>query len=334
MLASLSPCHCFPFLLTAAVVLALAAEARADEPMFTKKTYTYKTVDKLDVKADVYRAADEVVRPVVVWIHGGALIMGSRNSVPRNLLDLCRKEGCALVSLDYRLAPEVKLPAIIDDIKDAFAWLREKGPALLHIDPAKIVVTGGSAGGYLTLMTGIAVKPRPRALVAYWGYGDVDGEWYTKPSKHYRKTVPLIPKEEAEKAVGARVLSGTEGAEGRTRSRFYLYLRQNGLWTRRVTGFDPETQRKKLDPYCPVRNVTNDYPPTLLLHGTADTDVPYELSAAMAKELARNKVEYQLVTVSGVGHGLSGAQPKVSAQAHEKALTFIRRHLAEKEKSK
>jgi acetyl esterase/lipase len=299
-----------------------------------KKTYTYKTVDKLDIKADVYRAADKVVRPVVVWIHGGALIMGSRNSVPRNLLDLCRKEGYALVSLDYRLAPEVKLPAIIDDVKDAFTWLREKGPDLLHINPDRIIVTGGSAGGYLTLMTGFAVKPRPRALVAYWGYGDVDGDWYTKPSAFYRKALPLVPKEEAEKAVGAKVLTGTEGKEGITRGRFYLYLRQNGLWTNRVTGFDPHTQRKQLDPYCPVRNVTAEYPPTMLVHGTEDTDVPYELSAAMAKELARNKVEYVLVTVRGAGHGLSGGDPKVNAAAHEKALAFIRTHLTDEKRSK
>ena len=51
-----------------------------------------------------------------------------------------------------------------------------------------------------------------------------------------------------------------------------------------MTGFDPATEKAKLDPYCPVRNVTTDYPPTMLVHGTEDTDVPYELSADMAKE--------------------------------------------------
>src|SRR6185437_10674657 len=140
-----------------------------------------------------------------------ALIVGSRNSVPRPLRDLCRAEGYALVSLDYRLAPEVKLPAIIEDVQDAFRWLREEGPKRLHIDPDRVVVSGGSAGGYLTLMTGFVVKPRPRALVAYWGYGDVDGDWYTKPSEHYRKQVPLVAKEEAYRAVRGSVLTGTEG---------------------------------------------------------------------------------------------------------------------------
>ncbi len=61
----------------------------------------------------------------------------------------------------YRLAPEVKLPAIIEDVHDAFRWLRSEGSAKFHIDPRKVVVSGGSAGGYLTMMTGIAVDPRP-----------------------------------------------------------------------------------------------------------------------------------------------------------------------------
>jgi acetyl esterase/lipase len=263
---------------------------------------------------------------VVVWIHGGALIMGNRGGVPKQLLDLGRAEGYVLVSLDYRLAPEVKLPAIAEDVEDAFRWLREQGPKLFHANPDKLVVTGGSAGGYLTLLAGTRVKPRPKALVAYWGYGDVDGDWYTKPSEHYRKQ-PLVSREEAYKAVGGDVLTGTDGASGKARGRFYLYLRQNGLWTKEVTGFDPQTERRKLDPYCPVRNVTADYPPTLLIHGTEDTDVPYELSAAMAKELDRRKVDHELVTVRGAGHGLAGGDKKLVNEANERALAFIRKHL-------
>ncbi|HEV3261188.1 MAG TPA: alpha/beta hydrolase [Gemmataceae bacterium] len=301
--------------------------ARANEPAFVKKTYTYKTVGEVKVRADVYRADDTRVRPVVVWLHGGALIVGSRNSVPQQLLDLCRAEGFALVSFDYRLAPEVKLPAIIKDVRDAFGWLRGRGPKLLHIDPDRVVVTGGSAGGYLTLMTGFCVKPRPTGLVAYWGYGEVDGDWYTKPSDYYRKHVPLVGKEEAYRGVGGRVLTGTEGNEQKSRGQFYHYLRQNGLWTREVTGFDPDKDQGKLDRYCPVRNVTADYPPTLLIHGTADTDVPYELSAAMAKELAHRKVPHELVTVRGAGHGLAGGDRKLVGAAHGKALAFIREHL-------
>ncbi len=300
--------------------------AGAEGPAFGKKTYTYKTVGDVRIQADVYRAADAAVRPALVWLHGGALIVGSRASVPRQLHDLCRDEGYALVSVDYRLAPEVKLPAIVEDLDDAFRWLRAQAPKL-HLDAGEVVVAGGSAGGYLTLLAGCRVRPRPRALVAYWGYGDIDGDWYTRPSEHYRTRVPLVSREEAFRAVGAGVRTGAEGAQAKARGRYYLYLRQNGLWTREVTGLDPVRDRRRLDPFCPVRNVSADYPPTLLIHGTRDTDVPYEQSAAMARELARHKVPHELVTVPGGGHGLADADKRLVDEAHAKALAFIRQHL-------
>jgi len=269
------------------------------------------------------------VRPVVVWIHGGALIMGNKNGVPKNLLDLCRDEGYVLVSIDYRLAPEVKLQGIINDVQDAIAWLRKDGPKLLSINPQRMVIAGGSAGGYLTLSMGMWLKEKPKALVAYWGYGDVDGDWYTKPSEHYRKTVPLIDKDDAYKAINTKtVMTGSEpDFDGKARGKLYHYFRQNGLWTKEVTGFDPATETMWIDRYCPVRNVKKDYPPTLLVHGTEDTDVPYELSANMAKEFAKHKVPHVFVTVKGAGHGLSGGDKKLVAEAHEKALDFIRKHL-------
>jgi acetyl esterase/lipase len=303
--------------------------ATQDAPAFQKKTYVFKTVGDTKIQADVYRAADTKVRPVLVWFHGGALIVGGRSGVPKDLLDLCRTEGFALVSFDYRLAPEVKLPAIVEDVEDALTWLRMKGAELLHIDPQRIVVAGGSAGGYLTLTAGFRAKPRPKALLAYWGYGDVDGDWYTKPSPHYRKAQPLVDREEAYRAVSDRVLTNTDAGSGapKNRGRFYLYLRQNGLWTSEVTGFDPVKDRAKLDRYCPVRNVTPDYPPTMLVHGTNDTDVPYELSAAMAKELARHKVAHELITVRGGGHGLGGGDPKEVADALARARAFVRKQL-------
>ena len=284
------------------------------------KSYAYKTAGDVKINADVYRADDTKPRPVLVYIHGGALVGGNRSQVPANLRDLARTDGYAFVSIDYRLAPEVKLPDIIADLEDAFRWIHGEGAKQCSLDTKRLVVTGGSAGGYLTLMTGFRVKPRPTALVAYWGYGDVDGDWYVKPSEFYRKQ-PLVSKEEAYKYIGRQVWTGSE--PGFNHGKYYLYLRQNGLWTKEVTGFDP-TEKAKLDPYCPVRNVTAEYPPTMLIHGTEDTDVPYELSANMAKEFAKHKVKHELVTVKGAGHGLAGGEKKLVQEANERALAFIR----------
>jgi acetyl esterase/lipase len=308
-----------------AALLLAAAPAAADDAAGAKTTHTYKTVGEMPVRADVYRPPDGHARPAVVWIHGGALLIGGRKGVPDDLLRLCRAEGAVLVSIDYRLAPATKLPAIVEDVHDAVRWLRAQGPKLFAIDPDRIVVAGGSAGGYLTLMTGVGVEPRPKALVSYWGFGEVDADWLTTPSPHFRARTPVGPRDE----VFREVLTNSADNPAATPARVELfhYLRQNGLWCKEVTGFDPAADRRKLDPFCPARNVTPAYPPTLLIHGTADTDVPVGASETMAAALAREKVPHELIVVRGAGHGLGGGDKALVADAHERALAFIRKHL-------
>jgi len=308
-------------------LLAMLAATQADPPALPKRSFVYKEVGGVKIELDVHRDGGTQPRPVLVWIHGGALIMGNRSSVPRDLLYLCRDAKLALVSIDYRLAPQVKLPDIISDVQDALAWIREKGPELAQLNPKKLVVAGGSAGGYLTLMTGIGPEPRPLGLVAYWGYGDVDGDWYTKPSEFYR-TKPIVDPKEAFKALSpAQVTAPPDKEQAEARSRYYLALRQHGLWTREVTGFEPGKDKAKLDPYCPVRNVTPTFPPTVLIHGTVDTDVPFDLSAAMAKEFERNQVYFDFIRVPDAGHGLSGGDKRIVYDAHNRARVFIQQKL-------
>jgi dipeptidyl aminopeptidase/acylaminoacyl peptidase len=123
------------------------------------------------------------------------------------------------------------------------------------------------------------------------------------------------------------VTSPPDEEQGVARRRYYHYLRQNGLWTREVTGYDPATDRVKLDRLCPVRNVTATYPPTLLIHGTADTDVPYDRSVNMARALEQQGVEHELATIPGAEHGLVGVEQALVDAAHEQALAFLDRHL-------
>lgn len=302
----------------------------ASKREFVMKTHTYKTVGDLKIDADVYRFADAEPRPVLVWLHGGALMMGSKKGIPGDLRDLCRSEGYCLVSANYRLAPQVKLPQIIGDLRDLLRWIKEKGPELFHADASRVVVSGGSAGGYLTMMSGI-LEPRPKGLVSYYGYGDVDGPWYTTPSEHYRKR-PLVSREDAFKGIGPAVVTES-GADRRDRRRLYLYLRQNGLWTREVSGFDPATERKKLDPYCPVRNITPQYPPIIMLHGTADTDVPCQESLDMAAQLKRTDVRHELFAIPDAGHGLGGGDRQMVDRAMARAREFIKEILGSESRS-
>jgi acetyl esterase/lipase len=120
------------------------AAGSADVELSTK-TYTYKTVKDCTIQADVHRLPGDEVRPVILWIHGGALIFSDRGSVRQHQLHRYLQAGYVVVSIDYRLAPETKLPEIIEDLQDAHRWVREKGPELFRIDPDRVALVGDSA---------------------------------------------------------------------------------------------------------------------------------------------------------------------------------------------
>jgi acetyl esterase/lipase len=267
-------------------------------------TYIYRTVNGCAIRYDVYRPKSSAPAPIIVWIHGGALIGGSRSWTQPVVRDMLTEKGFAQISIDYRLAPETKLPGIIDDVREAFRSIREALPKQCSIDPARVGVIGGSAGGYLTQMTGFAITPRPKALVSLYGYGDIVGPWYSEPDPFYCQQPP-VSEEEARSVVGGAEISETL-PKGPNRFRFYLWCRQHGHWPREIMGLDPKTNAAAFTPYCPERNVTRDYPPTLLLHGNADTDVPYQLSVDMAKKLADAGVEHKLITIENGPHGFDG----------------------------
>jgi len=300
---------------------ALIGKSSSAEALPGPKTVVYKVADKCEIKADVYPAADGTRNPAVMWAHGGALIQGSRKWIDRPFLGELRKRGFAVVSIDYRLAPETKLVAIIEDLQDAWKWLRKQGPEQFGIDPQRIAVAGGSAGGYLALMAGFCLDPRPRALVSYYGYGDIGTPWYAKPDDFYRRQT-LVSKEDALRSVGERAIS--EDPAGSQRGRFYLYCRQNGIWPSEVTGHDPAAEPKWFDGYCPIRNVTDKYPPVMLIHGAEDTDVPYQESSNMAARLTEAGIKHEFVTVKGAGHMLSGAKPEEVARIAADAADFVK----------
>jgi acetyl esterase/lipase len=308
----------------AVAILSLGTLSAAGEE-FSKTTYVYKNAGGHEIKLDAVRPPDDRVRPVILYIHGGALIFGSRGGINAEQLSRYIRAGFAVVSIDYRLAPETKLPEILEDVRDAHQWLRANGRKLLHVDADRLAVVGHSAGGYLTLMTGILFKPRPKALVSYYGYGDIAGEWYSRPDPFY-SSQPAVPEAEARAAVGTAPVS--EPPQSSRRPRFYLYCRQHGLWPKEVTGRDPDAEPRAFDPWCSVRNVTRQYPPTMLLHGDADTDVPYRQSVMMAEELKRHGVEHQLITIPGGPHGFDRAmdKPEISA-IFDQAVQFIARRL-------
>jgi acetyl esterase/lipase len=296
--------------------------------MMPKQHHVYKVVDGCEIEADVYRPDDSQIRPAILWLHGGALIFGHRGGIAEDQLAFYLDAGYCVVAIDYRLAPEAKLPAIIEDLQDAYTWLVTEGPDLFQIDPQRIAVVGHSAGGYLTLMAGFCVEPRPKAIVAFYGYGDIISRWYSQPDPFYNQQ-PAVSQAEAEEAIEAAPLTGSSSEK---RWRFYLYCRQQGLWPQMVAGHDPDQEAAWFQAYCPVQNVTQAYAPTLLLHGPNDTDVPFEQSQQMAAELGRHGVPHQFIIMQDRGHGFDHAGERLRdpeiATAFAQLRLFLDDHLS------
>jgi acetyl esterase/lipase len=296
-------------------------------------TVVFKTTGATALHADVYPAHGRGPQPVILWLHGGALIFGDRGMIPRWQLERYRDAGYSVVAIDYRLAPETKLPEILSDVVSGVAWVREEGARRFAIDPARLAIVGHSAGGYLTLLAGNRVSPLPQALVSYYGYGDIIGDWYTTPSPYYCQ-FPAVSAAEAWSVVGldtadpSPVASGESGAQPPDRSRFYLYCRQQGCWPQLVAGLDPKRERQALLGYCPAQQVTASYPPTLLLHGDADTDVPYAQSQIMASALAAAGAPHRLLTITNGEHVFDARDGDPTVQeAFAQVLAFLAEHV-------
>jgi acetyl esterase/lipase len=92
-------------------------------------------------------------RPVIVWLHPGGWISSSRNdTTPIVQREVAR--GFAVASIDYALAPEYHFPTPLEDVKLAIRWVKTAGH-FAGLDPAKVILAGGSAGGYLATMAAV-----------------------------------------------------------------------------------------------------------------------------------------------------------------------------------
>jgi dipeptidyl aminopeptidase/acylaminoacyl peptidase len=107
-----------------------------------------------------------------------------------------------------------------------------------------------------------------------------------------------------------------------------------------VTGHDPHTEPQAFEEYCPVRHITREYPPTLLVHGDKDTNVPFEVSKYMAAVLKHHHVPHRLMVMEGLGHAFDvypdsslpgkpkGLKHPRIAEAFDAVLAFLREQMA------
>ncbi|KUI38083.1 alpha/beta hydrolase [Mycobacterium sp. GA-2829] len=107
----------------------------------------------------IYRPTDCQRAPVLVYFHGGGMVMGSNHAFEPLARTLAAHSGATVVSVEYRLAPEAPAPAQFDDAYTATAWVADNADAL-RVDPERLAVVGDSAGGSLAAAVALAARDR------------------------------------------------------------------------------------------------------------------------------------------------------------------------------
>ena len=233
--------------------------------------------------------------PCVLCIHGGGFRAGKREGYD-SLIRTLAGEGYAAVTISYRLAPQHRFPAAVHDTKAAVRWLRANA-GKYGIDPRRIGVTGGSAGGHLAQFLGVTgdveefeggggnpdVSSRVNCVVNVYGPSDF--------TKSYGKSVDA-----------AEVLP--------------LFL-----------GGNLETALPAHIRSSPLNWVTPNASPTLCIHGTDDKYVAHEQAEWLVERLKKCGVEADLLTLQGAGHGFKGKDAETADRA---MIAFFNRHLKNK----
>lgn len=285
-------------------------------------TLTYKQTKQSELKAELFKT-DTPHAPLILYIHGGGLIWGTRNDINDKQVRLFNDHGYHVVSIAYRLAPETKLPEIITDVQDALIWAKETLSNELDYNQENVIVMGNSAGGYLSLVTG-TFPVKPKAIVSFYGYGNILGDWYQTPSTHFNK-MPAV-----KESLVQQLIQPNEVTEAPITSRYaiYLYCRQQGSWLDYVG--DPTLSTEDYRAFCPVLQVDEKYPPTMLLHGDKDEDVPYEEAIRMKEALEKHSISHELITIREGLHQFDEKMDDVQVQAaFQKVLSFLEHHVKE-----
>ncbi len=239
-------------------------------------------VNGVTLRIDFYRLPNaKTPAPTILYVHGGSWSGGSKKGgYGLSVMPQLVVRGYTFIALTYRLAPEAKFPAMIEDIKCHIRYLRAHA-AELGLDPNRFGVIGNSAGGHLAALTAVADE---RA-----GFDSAGG--YAEQSSRVQVAVELYGP------------TDMTAPEIRSRPEFKRLLQQVfGL----SDGADDLLWRAS-----PVYHVTPDDPPMLIVHGEQDTTVPLIQSQRFYEQLKAAGVPVQLVLVKNATHGLvpAGGEP-------------------------
>ncbi len=273
------------------------------------------------LQLDLYLHSDRAKakpRPLVIWVHGGGWNRGdSRQSGAFTdfpaVLAMLAARGYVVASVDYRLSGEAPFPAQIQDVKAAIRFLRSKAGEY-GIDPKRVYLWGGSAGGHLAALGATSC-----------GVAALDPVASTGRLPH-SEAVAAKPLPQSDCVQGAAIWYGVFdlGAHG---TELGTALREGNMAALLGCRVGACGDAEKVA--SPITYVKGNTPPMLLIHGTADEEVSWHQTEVMTDALKRAGVPVDTLLIPGSNHGFIGKTPedtrRYSLQALDRTFAFFDR---------
>lgn len=261
------------------------------------ETAVYARHGATELALDVFRPRTESNNCAVLLFHGGGWRAGAKEMVHAQAGALAA-HGFTAVAVQYRLLDAAPWPAQLDDTIAACAWARDNAGEL-GVDPDRLVVQGHSAGAQMALLTGtLDAGVRPAAIVAYY-----------PPIGFHPAPPPADP----------------------TAPPFPLELDDLGRAPSWML-FPPGTPQADLDAASPITLLHEDFPPTIILHGTADKLIGIGSSITLHQRLVDLGVPTDLHIYAERDHAFDMAPSMTEATARA-TVSFLERVVTRREES-
>jgi acetyl esterase/lipase len=218
--------------------------------------------------------------PLIVHIHGGGWRGGNKFPCPVTSMVL---NGYAVASVEYRFSQKAIFPAQIQDCQAAIRWLRAHAKEY-QIDPEKVGVIGGSAGGHLSALVGTSGGKKAFAMIG----GNED------QSDRVQAVCDIYGPADFSTVV-------QQAAEDKNVKNIFQFNTPADPYSSLIGARLDD--KPKADAVSPVHFSSADTPPFLILHGTHDALVPLAQSEQMASVLKEKGVSVWLQRLPGSGHG-------------------------------
>ncbi|EGP87642.1 uncharacterized protein MYCGRDRAFT_109455 [Zymoseptoria tritici IPO323] len=285
------------------------------------ETIVYKTVGDLEISFDLYLSDNAKNVPVFLWFHGGGLIQGHRNSLTPSMRKAVKKHALAVISADYRLAPQASADEILSDVQDCVSFIRTKLSSAVPastIDTTRLAVSGSSAGGYLALLAGLYVDPKPNVIAPIYPITDPLGTFFTNPQP------PAMGRPFVELETVAPFLDPKSpqvaNNDGGDRSSMYIRMQHDANLAKLLRipeGKDADKWRVSKQIYA------RRTPPAYVLHGDADTAVGVEQADEVVGAMVGCGIEVVYERPHGKDHFLDAG----ADYSNEAFWVFVKQHL-------